>query len=337
MSAIRLARGFTGRSKVVKFAGCYHGHVDSLLAAAGSGVATLGLPDTPGVTGCLGRGHRRPAVQRPGRRRGRLRDVRRGHRRGHHRGGRRQHGRRPAGAGLQRRARRAVPGQRRALRQRRGDDRLPGLARRLVRARGRAAGPDDLRQGDGRRLPGRGLRRPRRRDGRGWRRPGRSTRRGRCRGTRSRPPPGSRPCGGATTSVYARVDKVAAELAALASEALSAAGVAHRLQHAGSMFSVFFSDASRPGSRSPTTRARAQQDVFRFAAFFHAMLDARGLPAAVGLRVLVPVRRPRRRRRLAGRRRPARRRPRRRPGQPTGGLPVTEPTEPASGRSRRPR
>ncbi|MFE5795333.1 glutamate-1-semialdehyde 2,1-aminomutase [Streptomyces sp. NPDC056503] len=51
MSAIRLARGFTGRAKVVKFAGCYHGHVDALLAAAGSGVATLGLPDTPGVTG----------------------------------------------------------------------------------------------------------------------------------------------------------------------------------------------------------------------------------------------------------------------------------------------
>jgi glutamate-1-semialdehyde 2,1-aminomutase len=51
MSAIRLARGFTGRSKVVKFAGCYHGHVDSLLAAAGSGVVTFGLPDTPGVTG----------------------------------------------------------------------------------------------------------------------------------------------------------------------------------------------------------------------------------------------------------------------------------------------
>ncbi|WP_206739727.1 glutamate-1-semialdehyde 2,1-aminomutase [Streptomyces lydicus] len=51
MSAIRLARGFTGRPKVIKFAGCYHGHVDALLAAAGSGVATLGLPDTPGVTG----------------------------------------------------------------------------------------------------------------------------------------------------------------------------------------------------------------------------------------------------------------------------------------------
>jgi glutamate-1-semialdehyde 2,1-aminomutase len=51
MSAIRLARGYTGRRLVVKFAGCYHGHVDALLAAAGSGVATFALPDTPGVTG----------------------------------------------------------------------------------------------------------------------------------------------------------------------------------------------------------------------------------------------------------------------------------------------
>jgi len=51
MSAIRLARGYTGRTKVVKFAGCYHGHVDALLAHAGSGVATFALPDTPGVTG----------------------------------------------------------------------------------------------------------------------------------------------------------------------------------------------------------------------------------------------------------------------------------------------
>jgi len=53
MSALRLARGFTGRRLVVKFAGCYHGHVDALLAAAGSGVATFGLPDSPGVTGAL--------------------------------------------------------------------------------------------------------------------------------------------------------------------------------------------------------------------------------------------------------------------------------------------
>ena len=51
MSAVRLARGITGRTGVVKFAGCYHGHVDALLAQAGSGVATLGLPTSPGVTG----------------------------------------------------------------------------------------------------------------------------------------------------------------------------------------------------------------------------------------------------------------------------------------------
>ncbi len=51
MSAVRLARGITGRTAVVKFAGCYHGHVDALLAQAGSGVATLGLPTSPGVTG----------------------------------------------------------------------------------------------------------------------------------------------------------------------------------------------------------------------------------------------------------------------------------------------
>ena len=49
MSALRLARAFTGRDKIVKFQGCYHGHADMLLVQAGSGVATLGLPDSPGV------------------------------------------------------------------------------------------------------------------------------------------------------------------------------------------------------------------------------------------------------------------------------------------------
>ena len=53
MSAIRLARGITGRTKLVKFEGCYHGHADSLLVKAGSGVATLGLPDSPGVPAAL--------------------------------------------------------------------------------------------------------------------------------------------------------------------------------------------------------------------------------------------------------------------------------------------
>jgi len=53
MSAIRLARGITGRDKLIKFEGCYHGHADSLLVKAGSGVATLGLPDSPGVPAAL--------------------------------------------------------------------------------------------------------------------------------------------------------------------------------------------------------------------------------------------------------------------------------------------
>ncbi len=53
MSAIRVARGFTGRDKIIKFAGCYHGHVDSLLVKAGSGALTLGVPSSPGVpAGC---------------------------------------------------------------------------------------------------------------------------------------------------------------------------------------------------------------------------------------------------------------------------------------------
>jgi glutamate-1-semialdehyde 2,1-aminomutase len=50
MSALRLARAYTRRNKIIKFSGCYHGHADMLLVAAGSGVATLGLPDSPGVT-----------------------------------------------------------------------------------------------------------------------------------------------------------------------------------------------------------------------------------------------------------------------------------------------
>ena len=50
MSAIRVARGYTGKEKLIKFSGCYHGHVDSLLVSAGSAAATLGVPDSPGVT-----------------------------------------------------------------------------------------------------------------------------------------------------------------------------------------------------------------------------------------------------------------------------------------------
>jgi glutamate-1-semialdehyde 2,1-aminomutase len=53
MSAIRLARGYTGRDRIIKFEGCYHGHADSLLVKAGSGVATLGIPGSPGVPPAL--------------------------------------------------------------------------------------------------------------------------------------------------------------------------------------------------------------------------------------------------------------------------------------------
>lgn len=53
MSAIRLARGYTGRDKIVKFEGCYHGHSDSLLVKAGSGALTLGVPSSPGVPASL--------------------------------------------------------------------------------------------------------------------------------------------------------------------------------------------------------------------------------------------------------------------------------------------
>ncbi len=91
MTALRLARGFTGRSKIVKFEGCYHGHGDSLLVKAGSGALTFGQPSSAGVPA----GHRqrddRAAVQRPRRGRGGVRRRRRRHRLHHRRAGRRQH------------------------------------------------------------------------------------------------------------------------------------------------------------------------------------------------------------------------------------------------------
>jgi len=68
--------------------------------------------------------------------------------------------------------------------------------------------------------------------------------------------------------------KTAAELGALASAALSSAGVAHQLQYAGNMFSIFFSDAESAGVPVTDYDGARRQDVYRFAAFFHAMLDA---------------------------------------------------------------
>ena len=169
MSAIRLARGFTGRDVVVKFAGCYHGHVDSLLASAGSGLATFAVPGTPGVPAASTAADAGAALQRPGRGRAGVRRARRPDRLPDHRGRPRQHGRRPAGAGLQPASSPRPARAHGALFV--SDEVMTGF--RVTRSgpvgprrrrRGLGARPDDLRQGDGRRLPGRGVRRPRRRD-----------------------------------------------------------------------------------------------------------------------------------------------------------------------------
>ena len=76
MSAVRLARGATGRDLVVKFAGCYHGHVDYLLVAAGSGLATFGQPTSKGVPERARRAHARAAARRRGRGRAAVRGAR---------------------------------------------------------------------------------------------------------------------------------------------------------------------------------------------------------------------------------------------------------------------
>ena len=158
MTAVRLARGATGRDRVVKFAGCYHGHSDALLAGGGSGVATLGLPGSAGVpAGAVAATLVAPYNDGPGARRTRgLRHRRAG---GGEHGARRPRGRVPRGAARRvRRARRA------ALI---FDEVITGF--RLGRggaAGGRgAAGPVVLRQGDRRRAAARRGRRPTRAHG----------------------------------------------------------------------------------------------------------------------------------------------------------------------------
>ena len=129
LSAIRLARGFTGRDAIVKFEGCYHGHADSLLVKAGSGALTFGVPTSPGVPRRTRRPHPDPGFQRRRRRARGVRPVRRPDRGGDRRARRRKHELRASGPGLPGIAPRVLRRARGGARLRRGDDRLPGRAR----------------------------------------------------------------------------------------------------------------------------------------------------------------------------------------------------------------
>ena len=144
MTALRLARAVTGRDLIVKFEGCYHGHSDGLLAAAGSGVATLGLPDSPGVPATfaaqtiLAPYNDASAVGSD------LRGASARRRRRHRRADRREHGRRRTRAGFPRGAAAALRRERRAADLRRGDQRASGWdgrARRVATACARTSPP----------------------------------------------------------------------------------------------------------------------------------------------------------------------------------------------------
>lgn len=273
MSAIRLARGFTGRDLIVKFAGCYHGHVDSLLASAGSGLATLGVATTPGVPASAAAQtivlpyNDRAAVEAAFAEHGSqiacliteaspgnmgvvppepgfnafLADICR------------RHGALFASDEVMTGFRVGASGQWGR------DGAVEGWAPDLMTF-GKVMGGGFPAAAFGGRAEVMEMLAP----------VGPVYQAGTLAGNPIATAAGLATLRAADDAVYARVDAVAATISAAASEALTAAGAPHRLQAAGNMFSIFLGDL--PPVRD--YEVAASQDTGAYKAFFHAMLEA---------------------------------------------------------------